>query len=134
MTFLLDANVVIALASPNHQHHHFATRWLMSIGAFATCPVTEGALIRYVKHLSPSETAAPRYLLGMIGQMSGHEFWPDDLSYQAVDLELIRGHKQVTDAYLVALARKNGGKLATFDEALAALYPEVELVPTEPNP
>ncbi len=129
MTYLLDANVVISLASENHQHHQAATRWLMSIREFATCPITEGALIRYVKHLSPSDREAPRYLLELIGKMPGWVFWPADVSYDKVDLESLRGHKQVTDTYLVALARSKGGKLATFDEALAALYPEVELIP-----
>jgi predicted nucleic acid-binding protein len=33
------------------------------------------------------------------------------------------GHQQVTDAYLLALARKKGGKLATLDRSVAGLLP-----------
>ena len=33
------------------------------------------------------------------------------------------GHRQVTDAYLLALAKTHGGKLATFDRGVAALLP-----------
>jgi predicted nucleic acid-binding protein len=41
------------------------------------------------------------------------------------------GHRQVTDAYLAALARQRGGRLATFDAGLAQLHPDVaQLVPT----
>jgi len=54
-----------------------------------------------------------------------HTFWPDDASYLALPERGLRGHKQVTDYYLVALAEKNGGKLATMDEALAATFPDV---------
>ena len=42
----------------------------------------------------------------------------------------IQGHRQVTDAWLVELARRQGGRLATLDEPLADLYPQVAtLVP-----
>ncbi len=34
------------------------------------------------------------------------------------------GHRQVTDAYLVALARHHGGRVATLDKGLAALQGE----------
>jgi uncharacterized protein len=40
----------------------------------------------------------------------------------------IRGHRQVTDAYLAALARKHGAKLATFDQALALVHPDVAVL------
>jgi hypothetical protein len=36
-----------------------------------------------------------------------------------VDLGQVGGHRQVTEAYLTALAASNGGLLATFDRALA---------------
>jgi predicted nucleic acid-binding protein len=58
-------------------------------------------------------------------------FWPDSIGYEAVRLDGIIGHRQVTDAYLAELARVNGGRLATFDRALAGLHADVvELVPT----
>jgi predicted nucleic acid-binding protein len=33
----------------------------------------------------------------------------------------LTGHQQVSDAYLVALAVRHGGKLATFDARIAQL-------------
>ncbi len=44
---------------------------------------------------------------------------------------LIRGHRQVTDAWLVELARRRGGRLATLDASLATLHPDtVVLIPS----
>ena len=57
-----------------------------------------------------------------------HHFWPDDLDYSELPENGIRGHKQVTDAYLTALAGAHSGALATMDEALAALQSHVLLV------
>jgi uncharacterized protein len=34
------------------------------------------------------------------------------------------GHKQVTDAYLVALTKSKNARLASFNRGLAALNPE----------
>jgi predicted nucleic acid-binding protein len=54
-----------------------------------------------------------------------HHFWPDDLAYQTVRWHGVIGHRQVTDAYLAALARHHQGKLATFDKGLVVLHPDV---------
>jgi uncharacterized protein len=42
----------------------------------------------------------------------------------------VLGHRQVTDAYLAALARHHHGKLATFDKGLAALHSDVAVALT----
>jgi predicted nucleic acid-binding protein len=54
-----------------------------------------------------------------------HEFWPDSVSYTAVPLGGVLGHRQVTDAYLAHLARTYDGRLATFDRGLAKLHTDV---------
>lgn len=48
----------------------------------------------------------------------GHHFISD--STRAVDLPLVQGSKEVTDAHLVCLARSYGLKLATLDKPLSA--------------
>jgi uncharacterized protein len=53
-----------------------------------------------------------------------HAFWPDAIPYERAHLGGIIGHRQVTDAYLVALARHHGARLATLDRGLAALHGE----------
>lgn len=96
---------------------------------FATCPITEGALIRLLMRKSPPiPITAAQALLGAFHAHPRHVFWPDNLSYVDLPETRLRGHKQVTDAYLAELARKNGGLLATMDKALAALHPGAVLI------
>lgn len=54
----------------------------------------------------------------------GHEFWPDEPSYLDAASSLfnrMQGHRQITDAYLLGLAKHHGGKLATLDTAIPSL-------------
>jgi uncharacterized protein len=50
-----------------------------------------------------------------------HPFWPDSPAHGEVLLRGVLRHRQVTDAYLAALARHLCAKLATMDKGLAAL-------------
>lgn len=131
MTILLDANVLVALVVADHVHHDAAESWLAATrGSFATCPITQGSLVRLlVRKGQTTETA--KALLSAIAADPRHEFWPDDQPYRDVPLTGVIGHRQVTDAYLAHLARTRGGRLATFDQGLAKLHTDVvELVPT----
>lgn len=128
---LLDANLLIALLVQDHVHHEVAEQWATQrTGPFATCPVTQGSLVRLLVREGASAEEAARFL-GEVLADDRHRFWPDDLGYDAVDLRAVVGHRQVTDAYLAALARAHGGRLATLDRGLAAVHPDVaDLVPT----
>ena len=131
MNVLLDANVLIALVVADHVHHDAAGRWLAAAsGSFATCPVTEGSLVRLlIREGQPAETATT--ILSLLAEDPRHEFWPDTLSYRDVPMQGVIGHRQVTDAYLAHLARTRPGRLATFDAGLAQTHPDVaDLVPT----
>ena len=129
-TFLLDANVLIALTAREHVHHERVTRWAADVQRFAVCPVVEGALIRFAVRLGATVTEA-RQSLRLVRDRAGYEFWPDSLSYADADLDHVRGHRQVTDAYLASLASAHpGARLATLDEALTRTRPELTtLVP-----
>ncbi len=132
MTFLLDANVLIALTTADHVHQEAAHRWWAAsrVQRMATCPITEGALVRIAVHAG-RPVSEPISVLQALSSSAVHEFWPDDLPFLDVELRGVVGHRQVTDAYLAALARHRGGTLATFDRGLAALHPDVaHLVPT----
>lgn len=128
-TFLLDANVVIALTVAEHEHHERATAWLTSVKRFAVCPVVEGALIRFLLRIGESMETAAAVLAG-VRASERCEFWPDSVSYIDIDVSTIRGHRQVTDSYLAALARHGSGQLATFDRALATRHSEFCLLVT----
>jgi hypothetical protein len=62
-------------------------------------------------------------LLDRITRLPGHDFWSDDLPLRnaVAPGTLLGGHRQVTDAYLLALASARGGVLATLDRGAAAL-------------
>lgn len=127
-TYLLDANVAIALTIAEHEHHDRASDWLAGVASFAVCPVVEGALMRFVMRLGESGATARALAEGLRSHPRA-EFWPDDVSYADIQLADLRGHRQVTDAYIAALAGSHGGLLATMDSGLAALRPAmVELI------
>ena len=130
---LLDVNVLVALAWPNHVHHATALTWFDEVGraGFATCPVTQSGFVR----VSSNKRAIPdarspreaREILRRITALPGHVFWPDDIeiaSNQHIAWERLGSHAQVTDAHLLALAIRHGGRLATFDRGLVDLAPE----------
>ena len=133
MTTLLDGNVLVALSSTYHTHARSADLWFASLDdSFATCPITQGTLLRHVLREGFSTDEA-RSVLARITSLPSHVFWPDSIQYSEVRMNVI-GHRQVTDAYLAQLARHHGGRLATFDEGLAALHRDVaDLMPTETN-
>ncbi|HUH71733.1 MAG TPA: TA system VapC family ribonuclease toxin [Mycobacterium sp.] len=131
MTTLLDANVLIALVVADHVHHEPAEQWLSSTSAaFATCPMTQGSLVRLLIREGQT-TAAAHEVITAIAVDPRHEFWPNSVSFADVNLAGVVGHRQVTDAYLAQLARTHNGRLATFDQGLAQLHSDVaQLVPT----
>ncbi len=106
-------------------HHAAAVAWFAGHGGrFATTPITQGTLLRYLIREGLRAGAAIE-VLGAIGSHARHDFWTDDVPYRPEVLRGVIGHRQVTDAYLAAQARSRSGRLATFDRGLAALHPDV---------
>jgi uncharacterized protein len=132
VTFLLDANVLIALVDPDHVHHQPAGDWFSSQQEmFATCPITQGALIRHLLRAGHS-AGDIGVALDRIQALPRHDFWPDDVPFSTDVLAGLVGHRQVTDTYLCHLARGRGSHVATFDRGLAAVHADVaERVPIE---
>jgi uncharacterized protein len=123
---LLDGNVLIALVSSGHVHHAAAQRWFASHNqAFATCPITQGTLVRLLMRLEGLACDVAVQLLASLVAHPRHRFWPDTLGYTQLDWRGVVGHRQVTDAYLASLARHHGGQLASFDQGLVALHADV---------
>lgn len=127
-TYLLDANALIALVISDHEHHDTAVRWAAEVDEIALCPIVEGAFVRFLVRAGESYATAVAALSGFYDSPRC-AFWPDSISYTDVDLRHVVGHRQVTDAYLAALAVSRGCLLATFDQALAEVLPnETELI------
>jgi uncharacterized protein len=131
VTTLLDANVLIALVVVDHVHHDAATDWLSASDArFATCPITQGSLVRFLLRAGQSAAAA-QDVVRAVDNADRHEFWSDSVSFADVAFGGVIGHRQVTDAYLAQLARSRDGRLATLDSGLAQLHSDISaLIPT----
>ena len=127
---LLDVNVLIALAWPNHVHHRAAHVWFAGAHAagWATTPMTESGFVRVSSNRAAIVTAtSPVQAIALLGAMTalqGHAFWPDDVAGVTGGIgepALITAHRDVTDAHLLALAQRNGGTLVTFDARISRL-------------
>lgn len=133
-TYLLDTNLLLALAWPNHVHHAPAHAWMLKVidRRWATCPLTEAGFLRL--SCNPKVVGVTVYpsqaleILERNTRLAQHEFWPDGLSVVEALVPFsgrVVGHQQVTDAYLLGLAiRQKEGVLATFDQRMTALLPE----------
>jgi toxin-antitoxin system PIN domain toxin len=143
VTDLLDVNLLVSLAWPNHVHHVAAQRWFRRDPrrAWATTPVTESGFVRVSSNRSAIPTAvAPAQAVALLARMrgvAGHTFLLDDVEMVTgegrVDATRVVSYRLVTDAHLLALARHHGARLATLDRGVKALAGEgaddVVLVP-----
>ncbi|MHB8521537.1 MAG: TA system VapC family ribonuclease toxin [Limisphaerales bacterium] len=128
--YLLDTNLLIALLWPSHERHDLALKWFARHRAkgWATCPFTQAGFVRIVSNPAFSRDAVqPREAIHVLSANTAakdHEFWPDELPFaEAVVFTGVRlmGHQQVTDAYLLGLAIRRAGVLATLDQRIVAL-------------
>lgn len=126
MRALLDVNVLIALFDSAHLRHRDAREWLTRhIGAgWASCPISQNGFVRIISQTAypqPIPTAHAIRLLADAVATEHHAFWPDDLSLLDSTRfvhDRIHGPRQLTDAYLLALAHAHGGRFVTFDQAV----------------
>ncbi len=123
---LLDINVLLALLDSDHVDHGRAHGWLEGgiEDGWASCAITENGFVRIIsqpRYPSPISPAEAIDLLRRACDSGPHEFWPCDVSLldaQIVDSSRLHGPRQVTDAYLLALAKMHDGRFATFDRSL----------------
>ena len=127
MISLLDVNVLIALLDQNSPHHQPATTFFKAAmnEGWATCPMTENALLRIIGHpdypRGPGSVEATRRHFAKYVAAPGHQFWADSISLlDSRAFPTLPASKQLTDLYLLGLAAKNGGRFATFDRAIDA--------------
>ena len=128
MRLLLDVNVWIALFDDDHIHNVQVLSLMAKPGLqIATCALTENGVLRvmnlpsYGKRAPPGFDAVRSKLTLVCGELD-HEFWPCDVSLRdesVLNWTRIIGHNQITDAYLLALAVRYGGALATLDHRIA---------------
>ncbi len=124
---LLDVNALVALAWDSHVHHAAMRTWFAThaAGGWATSPITESGFVRVSSNpkVLPSAIGveAARGVLSALRAAEGHQFLIDDVSIADPDVPRMSGHRQVTDAHLVALSRRRGARLVTFDAGVLTL-------------
>jgi toxin-antitoxin system PIN domain toxin len=128
MRALLDVNVLIALLDPDHAFHERSHAWwgAKAKSGWASCPLTENGVVRIMSNPAYSKAAqfSPGDLIQRLEQFAGdsnHEFWPDDLSLRNKEIfaaDRLHSSRLITDIYLLALAIKHRGCLATFDQGI----------------
>ena len=126
MRALLDVNLLIALLDSGHVMHHTAMSWLQrEIGnGWASCPITQNGVIRIMSQPAYPNTKTPAQVAGRLAEACtspDHAFWPEDISVLSdgvLDWSRILGCRQVTDAYLLALAVRHKGRFVSFDQGI----------------
>lgn len=127
MRALFDVNVLIALLDAAHTQHATAHAWLKAniVQGWASCPITQNGVVRimsqpaYPQAISPVRAAE---LMRGATKTRHHAFWADEMSLldaSHVDMQRVHGPRQITDAYLLALAVHQQGRFVTFDSSVA---------------
>jgi toxin-antitoxin system PIN domain toxin len=131
--FLLDVNVLIAMAWPTHQAHEKVQEWLARHAreGWATCPLTQTSFVRILSNpaFSPNALTPGDALTLLQSNLAhpAHRFWADDVSLEEALEPLtqrLAGHPQVTDAYLLGLTIEKKGKFVTLDRGVRTLLPD----------
>ncbi|MGQ0744886.1 MAG: TA system VapC family ribonuclease toxin [Acidimicrobiales bacterium] len=127
MRSLLDVNVLIALFDRQHIDHRRARAWLSAeMGqGWSSCAITQNGFVRVVSQAGYPNPVTPSEAIDLLEGATvqrHHRFWTCDLSLldaSVIDRSRLHGPRQVTDAYLLALATKHQGRLVTFDQKIA---------------
>jgi toxin-antitoxin system PIN domain toxin len=122
--FLLDVNILVALFDPAHSHHRIVARWFSSPGLqWGLCAFSEAGFLR----VSTNAAAGNRTLrqatdvLKSFSNDPCYRYWPIKAGWTSLAEPIqdrVYGHQQITDAFLLGLAIKEGGVLVTLDRAI----------------
>jgi uncharacterized protein len=123
--YLADVNVLIALMDEDHIHHKLVAKWFDASNEdeFGVCAFTETGFLRVTTNPKAGSHSIEGALeaLASLTNHAGYRFWPMAAGWaELVEpfRERVFGHQQITDAYLLGLAVKEGGVLVTLDKAI----------------
>ena len=127
---LLDVNVAVALLDEAHIHHEAAEKWFDTPGLrWALCAFTEAGVLRFFTRPKTGEMSMEQItaMLGRLKEQPGYHYQPVSADWQELTKPFskrVHGHNQVTDAYLLGVAVREGLVLTTFDKAVVHLAGE----------
>lgn len=128
MSWLLDVNVLIALAYQRHAEHARVIGWYASIlgsgASLATCAITEIGFVR-VSIQAGFENNVPDAVETLRGLKASSSIpfrlIPDSLGAERLPPYVV-GARQVTDGHLLALAKEFSMQLVTLDKSVPGGY------------
>lgn len=126
MKALLDVNVLIALFDKDHSYHSIAADWLIDFcenpnNIWLSCAITQLGCVRIMSTPSyPNRQKIDdiRKKLSQFMSNTNHRFVLSDVDLTQSDLinwHHIQGHRQLTDVYLLALAKNNHASFVSLD-------------------
>ena len=127
---LLDANALIALCWPTHEHHPQMLAWFKQHArqGWATTAFTQATFVRIVsQQVFAGRAIAVAEVAELLLRNTAHPkhvLVPLDFGFAEVMTVCtggILGHRQITDAWLLTAAVRANMKLVTFDADIAQL-------------
>jgi hypothetical protein len=125
---LLDVNVLYALMARNHIHHSVVEAWFYASTEmrWAICSFTEAGFLRNATAVRAGqiEMAEATAILKKLAEHPGYHYLPITEDWHTLCgpfFQRLFGTKQVTDAYLLGLAVRNGMVLVTMDKGIVFL-------------
>jgi len=134
MKYLLDVNVLLALAFEEHEFNAPVSRWLVALprrprAEFASCSITELGFLRIASTVPLFQADLKRAIEALTRLKSEWRitFLSDDRDTSHLPKWAKTG-KQTADAHLCQLAKAHGVVLATLDRKIpgAFLIPEIK--------
>jgi uncharacterized protein len=126
MIYLLDINVLLGLAYPEHVHHKRASQWLENLRnrecrscSLATCAITELGFLRIASGGSKMALSLKhaKEELYRFKQLYRPVLLGDELPGDVLP-EWVSKSKHTTDGHLVELARRHYAVFATLDTGI----------------
>lgn len=121
MKHLLDVNALVAALWSAHEHHARMHRWLAALPkdhTVLTCGLTEIGFIRVINAAYGVPIATAKAALAEFRKRARIGYLEATPSPLAALPAWAHSHKQVMDAYLVAIAEHHDAQLATLDRGI----------------
>lgn len=126
--YLLDVNVLIALTSRTHIYHRLVHQWFHDSFdlQWSVCAFTEAGFVRTSTAPRPGQISMieATTVLTQLARHPGYRYQAITADWQTLCSPFFKrlyGTKQVTDAYLLGLAVREGLVLVTMDKAILHL-------------
>lgn len=121
---LLDVNVLLALLDQDHIHNQAVEEWLDTPKLqWALCAFSEAGVLRFFTRPKTGDMSMEQVtaMLQRLKLQPGYHYQSITADWHTLTAPFskrLHGHNQVTDAYLLGLALREGLVLTTFDKAI----------------